>query len=503
MQPEVLGLKDKLSRHSMNLSNKKPMKIPLIVLTFIVLISPSIAEACSCGGYPSACEAYANADAVFIGSVQRVEQLKPKKDDEGNEYVAGQIAHIQIEKIFKGIKATEVVFRTEGSSCDAVYEEGQRWLFYAYYDKKSKTWDTRACDRSSLIENVADDLLYLQGLPASAQKTRISGELEHYEDDPVKGFTRVKNIIGAKVKVIGDQKTYELYTDKNGVYEIYGLPPGKYDIKPEIPLGLKVRFSIYFGDEDYSDKQTAKVALKEKTCAGVNFVLSADTSISGRVFGADGRALPKVCLNLTPKDKKVARNWIFDCTDEQGRYKLDEIPPGEYIIVINDEGKISSNEPFPTAYYPGVFDKEKATVLTITDGVNLENHDIHIPSQEATRVIQGVLLYADGRPVADEFVEFEAETVKEGYEGEATAKTDAQGRFSLTVLQGLKGWLRGSMYTYEGEYVNCPQLEKIIKAKGGIAPEVETKPVSIEVNRDIQDIKLVFPFPYCLKAKRE
>ncbi len=472
----------------------------LILILAVLLIGSKLAQACVCGGYPTVCESYSAADAVFIGSVQRVEKRKPRKSDDGEEYVGGQIAYVQVEKVFKGIKEVEAVFLTESSDCDAVFKEGERRLFYAYYDKKSRTWGVRACDRSTLIEGAADDLMYLQGLPASAQKTRLSGVLEHYERDPVKGFTRIDNIIGAKVKITGEQKTYETYTDKNGVYEIYGLPPGQYAVEPEIPLGLKIRFPIYSGESVSSDK-TTKAVLKEKSCAAVIFILSADTSVSGKLFGADGQALPSVCLNLMPKDKTAVSHRISGCTDEQGHYKMKEIPPGEYIIVVNEDGQISSNEPFPTAYYPGVFEKEKATVLTITAGDHLENYDIHITTQEARKVIKGELLYSDGRPVANEFVEFNAENAKEGFWGKATAKTDAQGHFSLTILQGLKGSLRGSMYAYEGEYVNCPQLDKLIKAAGERAPDVGTKPLRLEVNSDMQDIKLVFPFPYCVKAK--
>ena len=374
-------------------------------------------------------------------------------------------------------------------------------MFYAYYDKNNKAWEIHPCDRSTRIENAADDLLYLQGLSDSGQKTRLSGVLEHFENDPVEGLSRVENIIGAKVRIMGEGKTYEVYTDKNGVYEIFGLPPGQYSIEPEIPLGLKVRVPIHYGEMVYSGKQTVKAVLKEKSCAAVNFVLSADTSVSGKLFGVDGSALPKVCLALMPKDQAAANNWIFDCTDEQGRYQMKEIPPGQYIIVVNYHGKISSNEPFPTAYYPGVFEKEKATVLTITAGDHLENYDIHITAQEARKMIKGELLYSDGRPVADELVEFNAENAKEDFNGKATAKTDAQGHFSLTILQGLKGSLRGFMYAYEGEYVNCPQLDKLIKATAGRVPDIGTKPLRLEVNSDMQDIKLVFPFPYCVKAK--
>jgi hypothetical protein len=112
-----------------------------------------------------------------------------------------------------------------------------------------------------------------------------------------------------------------------------------------------------------------------------------------------------------------------------------------------------------------------------------------------------VLLYSDGRPVADELVRFTADAVKEGFEGEVTVSTGAQGRFTMTVLQGLRGKLHGFMYSYAGEYVNCPQLEKIIKAQGGIVPELRTPPLTLEINRDIQDVKLVFPFPFCEKDK--
>lgn len=102
-----------------------------------------------------------------------------------------------------------------------------------------------------------------------------------------------------------------------------------------------------------------------------------------------------------------------------------------------------------------------------------------------------------------EFVEFKADKVKAGFEGEAHTSTDDQGRFTLTVLEGLKGTLRGVMSSYEGEFVNCPQLDKLLRAKGGYVADVETKPMTLEITRDMQDIKLTFPFPYCEKAREK
>ena len=59
------------------------------------------------------------------------------------------------------------------------------------------------------------------------------------------------------------------------------------------------------------------------------------------------------------------------------------------------------------------------------------------------------------------------------------------------------------MYAYSGKYVNCPQLEELIKAKGGRVPLIETEPIDLEITADAQGLKLIFPFPYCVEAKRE
>jgi hypothetical protein len=225
------------------------LMVPVIIL---LLSSSNQALACSCLGSSTVCGSYASAEAVFVGSVRRVEESRGKEDAGAGEETLEQIAYVRVERVFKGEPEEEVTFRAGMSSCDPDYREGQRWLFFAHYDKESKAWRIRACDRSQLVESAANDLLYLRALPESLQKTRISGTLAHYEDDPEKGFSRIKNIAGAKVKLIGWQNTYEVYTDSNGAYEIYDLPPGRYTIEPEIPRGLSLRSS--YSDDFYDEK---------------------------------------------------------------------------------------------------------------------------------------------------------------------------------------------------------------------------------------------------------
>ena len=48
------------------------------------------------------------------------------------------------------------------------------------------------------------------------------------------------DVEGKRIKIIGKDKTYEAKTDKDGIFEIYDLPPGKYFVEPEMPAGWKI-----------------------------------------------------------------------------------------------------------------------------------------------------------------------------------------------------------------------------------------------------------------------
>ena len=454
-----------------------------------LLLCPRLALACSCVGRMSVCGGFTAAEAVFVGTVTRVEN-QTAKDEDGKEFIVGQVARMQVDEAFKGAKAPELIFRSYGSSCDVHYEEGQRWLVFASYDKKEKAWAIGACGRSTRLEFAADDLLYLRGLPGSAQKTRLSGDLTDRDRKP---------LMGVKVKIIGERQTHEVFTDKNGVYEIYGLPPGKYIVQPETPLNLKLWFSSSTEVQRRTARTSAEVELFEKSCAGVDFYFKENNSLKGRVYGADGQPMAKVCVRLWEKDKADETQSPFGCTKEDGRFVIDDIGLGDYYLVANDDGVISSDEPFPLTYYPGVFEKEKATVLTIASGDKLEDFDIHIPSQRPTRIIQGRLLFSDGRPVDDGSVEFASEDKPGQNQDHVYATTDAEGRFKLVVLEGSKGTVHGSLYSFSRESAQCPQIDKLNKAY----KDLETKYITLDLNRDHDNIELVFPFPYCPKAKEK
>ncbi|HKV36591.1 MAG TPA: hypothetical protein VJP89_19775 [Pyrinomonadaceae bacterium] len=463
------------------------MKLILPVAVFVTIIfCPRLALACSCFGTTSPCGAYLMAEAVFVGTVTSVKQQPMKLEGEDLNV---QVAVVQVDEAFKGVKAPELIFHSYEISCDMVYKEGQRWLFYATYDKKGKSWYVAGCGRTRNAEYAANDLLYLRALPGAAEKTRIAGALWNQGDH--------KPLMGVKVKLIGERETHEVFTDKNGVYEMYGLAPGQYVVKPEIPLNLKLRSAFGATIVDLRDQTRRRVDLNEKSCAGVDFYFAENTAVKGTVFGVDGLPMRSVCVSLHAKDQPTETRHPFGCTDENGRFKIEDIGLGQYYLIANDDNVIDSDEPFPLTYYPGVLDKEKATVLTILTGDKLQDFDIHISSQRSTRTIQGRLLFSDGRPAAEESVEFASEEKPGQDQDRVFAKTDAEGHFKLSVLEGSKGTVHGSLYAISRDRANCPQIDKLIKAY----KEIETKSITLELNRDHFNLELVLPVPYCAKLK--
>lgn len=474
----------------------------LLLIFAVLFLEARAAKACSCGPRQTVLEAYESADLVIIARAVAVE-----KSEKAGAVNGIRSTRLAIEKVFKGkYKAGDEVVLVQGGGADCVWTFGedsidkQYLLYLSSREKNPKVWFAVTCGRSHVLRYATDDLLYLNNMDKVRGRTRISGTIEFEKATDL-------SVEGRTIRIIGASKTYEVKTDSNGVYEIYDLPPGKYLIEPELPLGWKVDYfwlnysPSFAGDREERAPKRIPINLEDKRHAGLNIHFEIDNAIRGRVFDPNGKPMHGVCIKAVPAQKDKEGEYLADCTDEDGNYAITEIPRGSYILVINADGKLSSSEPFKTFYYPNVLEREKATVLTIGEGDVLESINISPPALEETVTIEGFFLYSDGKPVVDEAIQFKAEKANETIEANAYIKTDSRGRFSIKILKGVKGRLYGNMYTYIGEFENCPKLESIIKKNGGDAMELETPAIEIRAENNLYNLELKFPFPGCRKAE--
>jgi hypothetical protein len=168
------------------------------------------------------------------------------------------------------------------------------------------------------------------------------------------------------------------------------------------------------------------------------------------------------------------------------------MPAGQYRMVVNRSGRPTSQSPFPTLYYPGTADKQKATVVTIADGEHLENLDIRIPELARRIRITGRMQFRDGAPVVGGDVKFVSSDGK--YEETSTTKKD--GSYSLTIVAGAPGKIEGKIMVDRNSAAKCPDFGAEIK-RGGWVAFLAPPPVSMVTEADQSDVTLVYPFGSC------
>ena len=471
----------------------------LFAVSLGLLFVPRIAAGCVLVPKPTVLDAYNDADVVVIARAISVEKVSDPSEIpmHGSRVVSTMM---EVQKVFKGnlsIGSKMTFGQGNGIRCTWVFYEdviGDEFLFYLQNPPDdSKLWYEFGYSRSDATSRVADDLLYLNNIEAVRGRTRVSGTMS--DNEP-----------GRKIWILGKGKVYETTTDKNGVFELYDLPPGRYALEPEMPFGWKIdRMTI--GTTTVSDrKQQIRgrhilFTLKPRQHAAIDIAFVLDNVISGSVVDARGRPLSRVQVSLQPMDVNN-KSINFEYTDEQGRFAIESIDPGNYIIVVNEDGEKTVEAPFSVFYYPNVTEQARARIFRVRAGDNIKGLKI-VPNTEEMVTVKGVVRYVDGTPARKATVRFKSAKMP-GVNGDALEDTNAQGQFSFKILKGLPGELRADFFAYSGstaaiigeyDYAKCPQVQTIMKQTG--EELIKTPALRIDAKEDLLNLVLTFPFRPC------
>lgn len=456
--------------------------------------------------------AYEAADAVLIVrvlSVRKIEGLIPGVNRLG---VLTRVAKASVVRVYKGnLKINDELDLTEAVTTNCPWstanaEVGTEILVYLKALPGQYThWSVPGCGRTKLVTRATEDLVYLDNMEKLRGKTRVSGTYGGWDSHGLPIAHRRIRIVGQ-----GDGTAYETFTNEQGFFELYDLPPGAYRLEPEIPEGWRIdRWSLWRSVSTVGRRPNSTgfpFVLDPKKHASVSFLFEPDNAVEGRIVGPKGEVLRNICAYLRRPAEVLPKpvGWWESgslkngCTDEQGRFRIEAIKPGTYILVLNLSGKPRSAEPFPTVFYPGTTELEKAGRIEITAGEVVKDVNVKVPILLETITAEGVLYFSDGRPVPNQEVRFEP-TEKPGIDGLVITETDEQGRFFLRILKGLHGPIYGGM-SVEARTIRCPEIASL-----NFSPHdrvsVRTPDLNIEADRDHSNLVLRLLYPDC-QAKR-
>lgn len=447
----------------------------LLLIGFVFAV-PSSVNACSCFASGAPCEAFWNASAVFSGTIEKVDVITNERTLADGTKVYGPVrkeVYASVIESFIGIGAeTKVKIHTGGGGGDCGYnfQEGQKYLIYAYKNPQTGQISTGICTRTRLLEKAGEDVEYFHSLAtAKSGSTIYGGVFQRYirkEDEPYRKAKPLENILLTFQRDGGEK--IEARTDAQGAYRLEGLTPGEYKIRIDTPAGL------------WGGSGEQKVKVFDKGCAASSFVVETNTQLSGRIL--DENSLPvEMSVQLVPVDQinnRAQKNLQMSYTDKDGRFSFRSIPNGTYYLGVRLFRIAEPFFPYLRTFYPGTTDLQKAQVITINEGQVVENYDFKLPGKLSMRKVEGVVVYPDGSPAPNASIGVQETEYAEGSMGYVLANSGAEGKFSLLLPDGLRFLLK-----------------PVVAAKDTPSRQRHAEPVEISANGDVTNIKFVITEP--------
>jgi hypothetical protein len=384
---------------------------------FAILLSAGRALACSCAPPPPPCQAIGETSLVFLGTVTRMSDLST--------------AQMQVDHLYKGkIKDTIQLF--DDGMCDGPrLEAGGQYLMYTTVVPTGDI-PARGCTRSRAVEAADEDLEFLKQYSAGKVLTHISGSVSLQPDPSVDRNPRDEEPLPMKdVRVtvsIGD-KHFSTNTNSLGHYSFTGLPPGEYDISAEFP-GHRLT------------EPPEDLTLDRNGCVETDLTMKVDRRVQGVVRDANGTPVSEIMVEMVPVKRNPER-WreprLLTLTDEQGRYAINGIPPGDYYLGININSTPTKQRPYAATYYPNTPDIAQALQIVLAPGPLTYDLDLRLPGRLPLVTIQGRVLNPDGSPPRSE--DYPRIAIEEpGLSGQIEGgpiSVDAEGWFEFELCEGV------------------------------------------------------------------
>ena len=251
-----------------------------------------------------------------------------------------------------------------------------------------------------------------------------------------------KVVSAATGEPVAHTKMYLFYMGTYGAIFVDTAGDGTFTLAdiPKGPFALQLSHAPGYQDVSYDPEgksgQFPQFSLKDgEHRSGIVLKANHACRISGKILAEKGKILEHVgewtVLAWTKKDKgegytsqqsqvnPADGSYLIDCLDNKPAY----------VMAINWIAAKQGNA-YPPIYYPGVFSRSDAKLITFDEKPNVVNIDITL-KKEGGLILEGTVLDEAGKPVPEAFVAVHRRDLHFDF---VTAYTDAQGRYRIQGL---------------------------------------------------------------------
>lgn len=200
------------------------------------------------------------------------------------------------------------------------------------------------------------------------------------------------------------------FSESNGAFGFTTIPPGKYRLHVDL-VGFR---KAWFGAGTPARPPGTLNLAAGDIRYGITFRLRPLGSISGVVLDPDGDPVPNAQVRLIEstwerlKPAYATIDWAN--TDDQGRYRLQAVLPGQYLVMAAQQygpalpiqpeiavGQTVSQKMYAVEFYPDAGRLSAATPLQLTDGMQLEGIEFHLTAR-GVAVLRGKVVVPGDLP---------------------------------------------------------------------------------------------------------
>jgi hypothetical protein len=185
-------------------------------------------------------------------------------------------------------------------------------------------------------------------------------------------------IHGALIELEG-RPALSTFTDGEGKFQLSGLPAGS--------LTLHASKPGYFGNDSSTQNRRAVSTIQLSVASSsISMKLVPEGVVFGKITDENGDPLQHISVSLSLRHPRVAAipdNQLHADTDDEGNFRIAELPRGSYYLAIfqtpppslnsaENSGQSAAPEGFVPVAFPGVSDISNAVPIRITPGKSLQ-----------------------------------------------------------------------------------------------------------------------------------